>query len=412
MTRRDLISGLDIGTSKVCAVVAEAGERPRVLGVGVAPCEGVRKGVVANADRTTEAIVAAIAEVERASGVKVEEAAVGVGGDHILGENARSVIAVSRQNGEIREQDAKRVVEAARSIDLPDDRVVLHAVTQGFVIDGERPVRDPRGATGVRLEGHVHMVTGATAAIQAITRCARRAGIRVRRHVILPYASSFAVLSPDEVERGVALIDVGAGTTGIALFSEGAVRSSCILPLGGNHITNDISIGLHTSVADAERLKVRSAHAVPSAVAGESALRVPGAGSEERTVTPETLGSIVAPRITEMLEFAAAELRESEHYDRLGSGIVLTGGTSLLPGIADVAERVFEMPVRIGAPVLLDGLSETVAGPRFAAVIGLVLYGLGSERGERAALVTTVSTKVESISRAVTQVKDWLNDFF
>lgn len=412
MAGRDLIAGLDIGTSKVCAVVAEAGERPRVVGMGCAACEGLRKGSVVNAERTTASIVAAVAEAERASGVKIEEAAVGVGGDHIACENGRGVVAVSRASGEIREQDVRRVLEMARAVEVPSDRTILHAVTQGFLVDGERPVRDPVGATGVRLEGHVHVVTGHAPSVQALTRCARRAGVRARRLVILPYASSFAALMSDEVDRGVLLLDVGAGTTGFALFTEGAVRASGVLPVGGNHVTNDISIGLRVSFSDAERIKVRHARAAGTPVREPEPVRVPGPSGEGVVVPPDLLASIVAPRVEETLALVADELHETDLMDRVGAGVVITGGTALLPGIADLAERVFEMPARVGAPEPLDGLSGDVADPRFSAVIGLVLHEAAGDRGERGTLVSSVSNRVESIGRAVTQAADWLKDFF
>jgi cell division protein FtsA len=412
MASRELIAALDIGTSKVCAIVAEPRERPRVIGMGCAPCEGLRKGVVSNAERTIAAVVAAVAEAERASGVKIEDAAIGVGGDQIRAENGRAVIAVSRATGEIREQDMKRVVEAGRDVDVPADRTVLHAVTQGFLVDGEQAIRDPLGMTGVRLEGHVHVVTAPTAAVQGLARCARRAGVRARRLVILPYASAFAVLTPEEVDVGVALLDIGAGTTGIAAFADGAVRHTAVLPVGGQHVTNDIAIGLRTPAADAERIKVRYARVCGRGPAGLDEIRVPAAGGEDHVVTPDLLASIVEPRVEEMLALVAAELRDVELLDRFGAGIVLTGGTALLPGIAELAERVFEMPARLGAPEPLDGLSRDAADPRLAAVNGLILYGVGDGRGERGTLVSSVSTRVESARRAVTHVTDWLKDFF
>lgn len=412
MATRELIAGLDIGTSKVCAVVAEGGDEPRVLGMGCAACEGLRKGAVVNAERTTAAIVAAVAEAERASGVKVDDATIGIGGDHILSENGRAVIAVSRATGEIREQDVRRVVEAARTVEIPSDRMLLHAVTQGFTIDGERAIKEPLGMTGVRLEGHVHIVTGLASAVQGITRCARRAGVRAAKLVILPYASSFAALNPDEVESGVVLLDIGAGTTGYALFSDGAVRASGILAVGGNHVTNDISIGLRTPFADAERIKVRNAHVGSGVARRQDEIRVPGSAGEERFVTHDILASIVEPRVEEILALAADELRASELFEKVGSGLVLTGGTALLPGIADVAERVFEMPARIGVPDPIEGLPPDAVDPRFAAVIGLVLYGYGSGENERGTLVSSVSTRVESLGRAARQVTDWLKDFF
>jgi cell division protein FtsA len=411
MEKQELIVGLDVGTTEVRVVVLESAETPRVLGIGRSPCDGLRKGVIVNAEKATAAIGAAVAEAGRASGVKIEEAVVGIGGDHVRSENGRAVVAVSRATGEIREQDMKRVMDAARAVDVPGDRTVLHTLPQEFVVDGETGVRDPLGMKGVRLEGRVHVVTGATPAAQDLSRAVRKAGVRPTHVAALPYAAAHAVLRPHEVDQGVALLDVGGGTTGIALFQGGAIRLTGCIPVGGNHVTSDLSIGLKTPFEEAERIKRDHGRALAGGAGPASEVPVPGMGGETRSVSLEILLSIIEPRVEEMLLLALEEIKGSELLDRLGSGVVITGGTSLLPGIAELAERVFEMPARVGEPELWEGVPVELSDPRLAGAAGLVLYGLELDRNQRGALVS-VSSGVESIGRAVTNVSSWLKDFF
>ncbi len=414
MERQDLIVGLDVGTTKVSAVVLEPGGAPKIVGVGRAPCDGLRKAVIVNPEKATAAIAAAVGEAGRSAGAKIEEAIVGLGGDHLRGENSRSVVAVSRATGEIREQDMKRVMDSARAVDVPADRTVLHAIPQEFVVDGESGVRDPLGMKGVRLEGRVHIVTAATQVVQGLVRCARRAGVRAAHVAALPYAAAHAVLRPHEVERGVALLDIGGGCTGLALFQGGAIRFTGGIPVGGNHITNDIAVGLKIAFEDAERVKIDHGRALAGGddeEGGDAALPVPDVGGAPRAVSLDILLSIIEPRVEEMLVLAREALKASELLDRVDAGIVITGGTSLLPGIAEHAERVFEMPARAGEPELWDDVPIELSDPRLAGATGLVLYGLEHDRGGRGALVS-VSSGVESISRAVTNVSGWLKDFF
>ncbi len=411
MERQELIVGLDVGTTKVSAVVLEPGDAPKIVGVGRATCDGLRKAVIVNPEKATAAIAAAVGEAGRTAGARIEEAIVGVGGDHLRGENSRSVVAVSRSTGEIREQDMKRVMDAARAVDVAADRTVLHAIPQEFVVDGESGVRDPLGMKGVRLEGRVHVVTAATQVVQGLARCARRAGVRAAHLAALPYAAAHAVLRPHEVERGVALLDIGGGCTGLALFQDGAIRFTGAIPVGGNHITNDIAVGLKIPFEDAERVKIEHGRALAGADGEDAALPVPDHGGASRAVSLDILLSIIEPRVEEMLVLAQEALKASELLDRVHAGIVITGGTSLLPGIAEHAERVFEMPARAGEPELWDDVPIELSDPRLAGATGLVLYGLEHDRGGRGSLVS-VSSGVESISRAVTNVSGWLKDFF
>jgi cell division protein FtsA len=408
MSGQEPIVGLDVGSSKVCALVAVAGESPRIVGAGITSCEGLKKGLVVNAERATQAIFEALSEAERTSGAKISEALIAVGGEHVRGANHRAVVAVARSDGEVREADVKRVCDAVRAMNASEERAILHAIPQVFVIDGERAVIDPIGMAGVRLEGHLHVVTGAVSAIQSLIRCARRAGVKTPEMVLAPYASSRSVLRPDELELGVALLDIGCGTTGIALYHGGALHYTAVLPLGGWHVTNDLVFGLGTRAADAEAIKIRYGRAVAQGGPGGE-IAVPGAGGEERRVSADILHSIIIPRVEEILSIAAEQLRTNEAFGRLGSGVVLTGGTSLLPEIATLAERVFEMPARVGWPGGVAGLTEQIEDARYATAVGLVLHGL---EGEVSARGTVMSTGVESFGRAVGQVTDWIKDFF
>jgi cell division protein FtsA len=411
MERQELIVGLDVGTTKVSAVVLEPGDTPKVVGVGSAPCDGLRKAVIVNPEKATAAIAAAVGEAARSAGAKIEEAIVGVGGDHLRGENSRSVVAVSRATGEIREQDMRRVMDAARAVDVPADRTVLHSIPQEFVVDGEGGVRDPLGMKGVRLEGRVHVVTAATQVVQGLVRCVRRAGVRAERVAALPYAAAHAVLRPHEVEQGIALLDIGGGSTGLALFENGAVRFTGAIPVGGNHITNDIAVGLKTPFEEAERIKIEHGRALAGGEDATAALPVPDLGGAARVISLDLLLSIIEPRVEEMLVLAQEKIKAAELLDQLGAGVVITGGTSLLPGIAEHAERIFEMPARAGEPELWDDVPIELSDPRLAGATGLVLYGLEHDRGGRGTLVS-VTSGVESISRAVNNVSGWLKDFF
>jgi cell division protein FtsA len=411
MERQELIVGLDVGTTKVSAVVLEPGDTPKVVGVGSAPCDGLRKAVIVNPEKATAAIAAAVGEAARSAGAKIEEAIVGVGGDHLRGENSRSVVAVSRATGEIREQDMRRVMDAARAVDVPADRTVLHSIPQEFVVDGEGGVRDPLGMKGVRLEGRVHVVTAATQVVQGLVRCVRRAGVRAERVAALPYAAAHAVLRPHEVEQGIALLDIGGGSTGLALFENGAVRFTGAIPVGGNHITNDIAVGLKTPYEEAEPIKIEHGRALAGGEDATAALPVPDLGGAARVISLDLLLSIIEPRVEEMLVLAQEKIKAAELLDQLGAGVVITGGTSLLPGIAEHAERIFEMPARAGEPELWDDVPIELSDPRLAGATGLVLYGLEHDRGGRGTLVS-VTSGVESISRAVNNVSGWLKDFF
>jgi len=404
-----VIAGIDVGTTKVCAMIATLAPA-RIVGAGCVPCEGLKKGVVVNAEKTTQAIEDAVAEAERSAGVRIADALIGIGGDHVRGLNRREIVAVGRANGEVRESDVRRLTESARKASLSSERTILHSLPQQYVVGAEGGVKDPVGMTGGRIEGHFHLVTGSSAAIQSLARCTRRAGLRALEFVPMAYASSLAVLEPDEYESGVALIDIGAGTTGIAVFRDGAPRHVGVLPVGGWHITNDIAIGLDVSPADAEAMKLE--HGWILAGLGETGHEISirsSNGGGTRIVSAEVLGSIIGPRVEEILSLAAAQIADNDLSESIRAGVVLTGGTSRLPEITSLAERIFEMPVRLGCAHGIEGMSEGLEDPRYAATVGLTRYGIEREVTARD---SASPAHAGTVGKKFVEVTDWIKDFF
>ena len=374
----DVVVGLDVGTTKVCAVIAalRSGNRLDVVGVGSAPSRGLRRGVVVNIESTVEAIKQAVSDAELQAGVEVSTVYAGVAGGHVRAVNSRGVVAVSGKEREVSAADVERVVDAARAINLPPDREVIHVLPQTFVVDDQDGVREPVGMSGVRLEAEVHIVTGAVTSVQNVIRSVNRAGLEVDDVVLEPLASAEAVLFEDEKELGVVVIDIGGGTTDVALFREGAVWYTSSLPLGGDHITNDIAIGLRTPIAEAEELKRRSACAATALVPAEETVDVPSVGGRKpRQLSRQVLSEIVQPRVEEIFTLVARDLGKAGFADSAVAGIVVTGGTSLMDGIIEVAETVFEQPVRRGVPHDVGGLADAVTSPMHATAVGLALYG-------------------------------------
>ncbi|MBI4635804.1 MAG: cell division protein FtsA [Candidatus Rokubacteria bacterium] len=379
---QDFIVGLDVGTTKNCADIASP--RPRggldVDGVGAAPSRGLRRGVVVNIDSTVEAIKQAVAEAEQMAGLEVSGVYAGVAGGHIRGVNSRGVVAVSGKDREVSAADVERAVEAARAINLPQDREIIHVLPQTFVVDDQDGVREPIGMSGVRLEVEVHIVTGATTSVQNVIRSVNRAGLAVHDIVLEPLASAEAVLYPDEKELGVVLIDIGGGTTDFALFREGAIWHTGILPLGGDHITNDIAIGLRTPAADAEDLKKRYGCALTALVPAEETVDVPSVGGRKpRQLSRQVLSEIVQPRVEEIFTLVVRELTRAGLEDAATAGVVVTGGTSIMEGVPELAEAVFDQPVRRGLPGEIGGLADVVASPVYATAVGLTVYGARRE---------------------------------
>jgi cell division protein FtsA len=382
----DPIVGLDVGTTKICAVIAEPrgdasgspeGSSLEVIGVGTAPSRGLRRGVVVNIELTVEAIRQAVAEAEQMAGVEVAGVYAGVAGGHIKSLNSRGVVAVSGKDREVSAVDVERVIEAARAIHVPQDREIIHVLPQTFTVDDGDDVREPIGMSGVRLEVEVHVVTGLVTSVQNVVRSVNRAGLAVHDVVLEPIASAESVLLPDEKELGIVLIDIGGGTTDVALFRDGAVWHTAILPLGGDHITNDIAVGLRTPVGDAEELKKRWGCALTALVPAEETIDVPSVGGRKpRQLSRQVLSEIVQPRIEEIFTLVARDLNRAGFQDAAAAGIVVTGGSSIMEGVPELAERVFDQPVRRGIPAGVGRLADMVKSPIHSTAVGLAVYGL------------------------------------
>ena len=374
--------GLDIGTTKISCIIADQNQNGevRVVGVGNAPSEGLRRGVVVDLDKTVASISRAVEEAERMAGVEIKGVYAGIAGDHIRSINSRGVIAVSRKDNEIATADVERVVEAAKAIAIPMDREIIHVIPQEFIVDDQDGIKDPVGMSGVRLEAEVHIITGAVTSAKNICRAIQRSGLKVYDLVLEPLASATAVLDADERDLGVVLLDIGGGTTDVAVFHEGSIRHTAIIPFGGTNVTSDIAIGLRTPIDKAEAIKIQHGTALTSQVKAEETLAVSGVGGRaDREISRHVLASMIEPRMEEIFALANKEVRKNHFAELLGGGVVLTGGTSLLPGVTELAEQVFEMPARLGVPRGLGGLAASVADPRFSTGVGLVLQAAHPE---------------------------------
>ena len=380
MGKEEIKAGIDVGTTKIAAAIARINEdcKPTILGVGTSPCEGLRRGVVVNLEKTVEAITNAVNDAELMAGVEIGDAYVGIAGDHIKSLNSRGVIAVSRVDKTITERDIDRVIDAAKAIRLPDEREIIHVIPQEFIVDNQDGIKNPLDISGVRLEAEIHIVTGAMTAINNVIKCVHRAGIGVKDIVLQPLASSYSVLNSDEKELGCALLDIGGGTTDLAVFNEEAIRYTSVIGLGGKNVTSDIAIGLRTPIENAETIKVKYGCALRSMASKEETIEVPGPGEREpRNVSLDILGTIIEPRMEELFSLAKHEIQNNEFSGLMGAGIILTGGASLLRGSAELAEQIFDMPVKIGYPRGFGGgLTDIINNPAYATVLGLILYGV------------------------------------
>lgn len=371
----DIVVGLDVGTTKVCAIVAEENERGvEIIGIGAHASEGLRKGAVVNIESTTAAIRQAIEEAELMAGTPIESVHVALSGSHVLALNSRGVVAV--QNREVAENDVARVLDAARAVAIPRDRMVVHTLPQEYVVDDNDGIKNPRGIAGVRLEAKVHIVTALRLAVDNVLRCCRQTGVEVADLTLAQLASSIAVLDEDERELGVALVDIGGGTTDLAIWYNGAIVHSAVIPLGGNHLTNDIAAGLRTPRGEAEKIKLKHGCALVSLVGEDETIDVPSVGGREPQVRARRLlGTIIEPRLEEIFLLVQQEIQRSGFEDLLASGAVITGGVSQLEGQEELAQEVLGMPVRSGGPLTssLGGLVDVVKSPRYATAVGLVL---------------------------------------
>src|SRR5678815_3991529 len=374
---KNLIVGLDIGTSKIAAVVAEI--KPdggfEVIGMGGHPSRGLKKGVVVNIEATVNAVQRALEEAELMADCKITEVYTGIAGSHIKSINSRGMVAI--KDREVTQQDVERVIETAKAIPIPTDQQVLHILPQEFIVDGQGDVREPLGMSGVRLEVKVHIVTGAVSAVENITKCVRRCGLRVNDVMLQPLASALAVLNEDEKDLGVCVMDIGGGTTDIAVFTGGAIRHTAVIPIAGDQVTNDIAMTLRTPTKEAEELKLRHGCALRQLADPNDIIEVPGVGDRSpRKLSRQTLAEVIEPRIEELYTLVQAELRRSGFEELLSSGIVLTGGSSSMQGMVELGEEIFHMPVRIGQPQYHGGLAEVVRNPRYATAVGLLLLGV------------------------------------
>jgi cell division protein FtsA len=405
--KNSIVVGLDIGTSKVCAVVGEMTDQGvDIIGIGSHPSQGLRKGVVVNIESTVSSIKKAIAEAELMAGCEIHTVFTGLSGNHIKGFNSHGIVAV--KNKEVCQRDLVRVIDAAKAVAIPTDREVLQIVPQDYIIDDQDGIKEPLGMSGVRLEARVHIVTSAITSAQNIVKCCNRANLNVGEVVLTPLASAEAVLSGEERELGVALVDIGSGTTDIAVFHEGTVRHTAVLGLGGNHLTNDIAAGLRTPTLDAERIKQRYGLARASMVSGDQRVEVPSvAGKSGGTVARQILCEIIEPRMEEIFQLVQREIAKSGYESSLASGVVMTGGSMLLPGAVETAEQHLGMPVRLGVPAHFAGLVDVVAHPAYATSVGLVLYGM--KRQER---VFLRSRDDRILSKVKHRMSDWLSEFF
>ena len=402
-----VIVGLDIGTTKTCAIVAEMTDTSiDIIGIGSHPSEGLRKGVVVNIENTVDAIKKAVDEAEHMSGCEISSVHVGIAGGHIKGQNSLGIVAVKGR--EVDEDDVRRAIEASKAIAIPLDREILHTLPQNYVVDDQNGIRDPIGMSGVRLEAKVHIVTGSSASVQNIVKSVNRVGLDIDDMVLEQLASSEAVLSADEKDLGVVLLDIGGGTTDIAVFSDGSIKHTAVIPVGGNFITSDIATGLRTPLTEAEKIKIKYGCAFSPMIPKNEVIEVPSVGGREpREVTRQILGRIIEPRTEEILNMSYKEVVKSGYEDILAAGVVLTGGTSIMAGVTELAEHVFNMPVRRGCPTGIGGLTDVVNSPMYATGVGLVIYG--SKNVSKDALK---SFEMNIFGKTLHRIKRWFLEFF
>ncbi len=422
MKQRQIITGLDIGTTKICAMIAEVSSESQIeiIGIGLSPSQGLRKGIVVDIDQTGKAIKEAVSKAERMAGVEVDSVYVGIAGAHISSMNSHGVIAVSGDNKEIEASDVQRVMEAAQIIPLSAEEEIIHVLPREFIVDGCEGISDPLGMSGVRLEVESHIVTGSSTSIQNLAKSVLKSGFEVEDVVLEPLASSKAVLSEDEKELGVALVDIGGGTTDVVIYHEGSIAYTSVLPLGGNHVSNDIAVGLRTPISEAEKIKIKKGSTLPKKVNKNEKIEViTASGQVKNKVSRQKLCQVIQPRTEEMFNMIAGELQESGSKDLIPAGLVLTGGASLLEGTPELASEILELPVRIGQPDYISGLSDVISNPVyvqkgekipkaiFSTTVGLIEYGVEYYSEEQ----ITQNSK-EIVNNFFKKIKRWFEDFF
>ena len=405
---KNLIVGLDIGTSKIAAIVAEMNPEGgfEVIGMGSSPSRGLKKGVVVNNESTLNAIQRALEEAELMADCKIRDVWTGIAGSHIRSFNSHGMVAI--KDREVAQSDVDRVVETAKAIPIPTDQQILHVLNQEFVIDGQEDVREPLGMSGVRLEVKVHIVTGAVSAAQNIMKCVRRCGLEVNDLILQPLASAMAVLSEDEKDLGVCLVDIGGGTSDIAVFTQGAIRHTAVIPIAGDQITNDIAMALRTPTKEAEEIKRRYGCALRELADPQEMVEVPGVGERSsKKMSRQTLAEVIEPRVEELYSLVQAELRRSGFEELLSSVIVITGGSAAMQGMVELGEEVFHMPVRLGLPTYAGGLSEVIRNPRYSTGVGLLMAGLSQHQRQQIEKMQSGSFK-----QIVGRMKKWFETNF
>ncbi|MBI5237168.1 MAG: cell division protein FtsA [Deltaproteobacteria bacterium] len=409
MAKRDnIIVGLDIGTTKICAIVGEkTKDGVEIIGIGTHPSKGLRKGVVVNIESTVESIRKAVEEAELMAGCEINKVYCGIAGGHIRAFNSHGVIAIKSR--EITQADIDRVIEAAQAVVIPPDREVIHVIPQEYIVDDQEGIQEPLGMIGIRLEVKVHIVTAAVTSAQNIVKCANKAGLDVADIALQQIASSEAVLNPDEREIGVVLVDIGGGTTDIALYHNGTIKYTTVISLGGNQVTGDISVGLRTTSSEAEKIKKQYGCAMTAMVSRDENIEVQSVGGgSSKPVSRYMLCAIIEPRVEEIFQLVKREIMKSGYESLVSSGVVLTGGTAAMEGIAELAEQVFNLPVRRGLPINITGLVDVVRSPMYSTGVGLVQYGgkhmVGTQfqRGNE----NTIFSKLTS------RMKGWMKEFF
>jgi cell division protein FtsA len=403
-----LIVGLDVGTSKIAAIAAEI--KPEggfeIIGMGSHPSRGLKKGVVVNIETTVSAIQRALEEAELMADCKIREVYTGIAGSHIKSFNSQGMVAI--KDKEVVQMDIDRVIETAKAVQIPNDQQILHILNQEFIIDGQEDVREPLGMSGVRLEAKVHIVTGAVSAAQNVIKCVRRCGLEVRDLILQPLASALAVITDDEKDLGVCLIDIGGGTTDVAVFTHGAIRHTAVIPIAGDQITNDIAMALRTPTKDAEDIKQRFGCALSQLADPQEMVEVPGVGDRaSRELSRKTLAEVIEPRVEELYSLVQAELRRSGYEELLSSGIIITGGSSVLQGMVELGEEIFHMPVRIGQPNYSGGLAEVVRHPRYSTGVGLLLAGVQQYRSRELARM-----QVGTFQQVLERMRSWFTGNF
>ena len=404
---KKLIVGLDIGTSKVVAIVGEIGPEGTtdIIGIGSHPSTGLKKGVVVNIESTVQSIQRAVEEAELMAGCQIHSVFAGIAGSHIRSLNSHGIVAI--RDSEVNAGDVERVIDAAKAVAIPADQRILHILPQEFVIDNQEGIREPVGMSGVRLEAKVHMVTGAVSAAQNIVKCIKRCGLEVDDIILEQLASSYSVLTDDEKELGVCIVDIGGGTTDIAIFTEGAIRHTAVIPIAGDQVTNDIAVALRTPTQHAEDIKIKYACALRQLTSLEDTIEVPGVGDRDsKKMSRQTLAEVVEPRYEELFTLIQAELRRSGFEEIIPAGIVLTGGSSKMEGLIELAEEVFHMPVRLGVPQGVQGLVDVVRNPIHATGVGLLLYG--QQQNETR---SSYDENESGFSRMLKKMKHWFSGF-